>query len=85
MSYTRGHHVEIWIDQKNPTAWYNNTTSNWQWTPAVFTHYLDTSHSVTCIMASHPYQTPPTLPVFGRQQRHSTWLMSGQLRWIRGQ
>eukprot|EP00957_Ditylum_brightwellii_P017001 1281497-Ditylum_brightwellii.AAC.1 len=61
MPYARGQHVEVWIDQNNPTAWYNNSTSNWQWSPAVVTHYLDTPHSVTCIVATRPYQAPPIL------------------------
>eukprot|EP00957_Ditylum_brightwellii_P183191 13953635-Ditylum_brightwellii.AAC.1 len=61
MPYTRGQHMEVWIDQNNPTAWYNNPTSNWQWTPAVLTHYSNTPPSMTCIVASHPYQTPPIL------------------------
>eukprot|EP00957_Ditylum_brightwellii_P132823 10128122-Ditylum_brightwellii.AAC.1 len=60
MSYARGQHIEVWIDQNNPTAWYNNPTSNWQWTPAVITHYSDTTPSVTCIVASCPYQTSLT-------------------------
>eukprot|EP00957_Ditylum_brightwellii_P016465 1237555-Ditylum_brightwellii.AAC.1 len=61
MPYARGQHVEVWIDQNNPTAWCNNPTSNWQWTPTVVTHYSDTPPSVTCIMASPPYHTPPIL------------------------
>jgi hypothetical protein len=61
MSYARGQHIKVWCDQNNPTAWYNNPTSNWQWKSTVVTHYLDTPPSVTCIVASHPYQTPPIL------------------------
>eukprot|EP00957_Ditylum_brightwellii_P020661 1558159-Ditylum_brightwellii.AAC.1 len=61
MSYTRGQYVEVWIDQNNPTAWYNNPTSIWQCTPAVVTHYLDTPPCVTYIVSSCPYQTPPIL------------------------
>eukprot|EP00957_Ditylum_brightwellii_P199501 15207724-Ditylum_brightwellii.AAC.1 len=61
MPCTRGQHVKVWIDQNNPTAWYNNPTSNWQWMPAVVTHYLDMPPHVTCIMATCPYQTPPIL------------------------
>eukprot|EP00957_Ditylum_brightwellii_P192116 14624281-Ditylum_brightwellii.AAC.1 len=29
--------------------------------PGVVTHYLDTPPHVTCIMATHPYLTPPIL------------------------
>eukprot|EP00957_Ditylum_brightwellii_P152285 11594216-Ditylum_brightwellii.AAC.1 len=61
MPYGRGQHIKVWIDQHNPTAWYNNPTSNWQWTPAVVMHYLDTPPNVTCIVASCPYQTPSIL------------------------
>eukprot|EP00957_Ditylum_brightwellii_P183425 13972169-Ditylum_brightwellii.AAC.1 len=50
----------VWIDQNNPSAWDTSPTSKWQWIPAVVTHYLDTPPSVTCIVASHPYQKPPT-------------------------
>eukprot|EP00957_Ditylum_brightwellii_P201324 15325096-Ditylum_brightwellii.AAC.1 len=50
----------VWIDQNNPSVWDTSPTFNWQWTPAVVTHYLDTPPSVTCIVASHPYQKPPT-------------------------
>eukprot|EP00957_Ditylum_brightwellii_P187441 14275562-Ditylum_brightwellii.AAC.1 len=60
MPYTRGQQVEVWIDQNNPTAWDNNLTSNWQWTPAVVMYCLDTPPSVTCIVAIYPYQTPHT-------------------------
>eukprot|EP00957_Ditylum_brightwellii_P128639 9813212-Ditylum_brightwellii.AAC.1 len=60
MPYTREQQVVVWIDQNNPSAWDTNPTSNWQWTPAAVTHYLDTLHSVTCVGASHPQQKHPT-------------------------
>eukprot|EP00957_Ditylum_brightwellii_P057844 4386542-Ditylum_brightwellii.AAC.1 len=61
MPYSRGQQVEVWIDQNNPTAWHNNTISNWQWTPAVVTHYVDMPPRITCIMASCPYMQHPIL------------------------
>eukprot|EP00957_Ditylum_brightwellii_P086142 6554409-Ditylum_brightwellii.AAC.1 len=61
MPYTRGHQVKVWIDQNNPNAWHNNPTSNWQWTPAVVTHYMDMPPCVTCIAASRPYMKRPIL------------------------
>eukprot|EP00957_Ditylum_brightwellii_P142770 10878779-Ditylum_brightwellii.AAC.1 len=61
MLYTRGQQVMVWIDQNNPSAWNISTTSNWQWTPAVVTYYSDTPPSVTCVVASHPYQKHPTI------------------------
>eukprot|EP00957_Ditylum_brightwellii_P002936 224149-Ditylum_brightwellii.AAC.1 len=50
----------VWIDQNSPSVWDTSPNSNWQWTPAVAAHYLDTPPSVTCIVASCPYQKPPT-------------------------
>eukprot|EP00957_Ditylum_brightwellii_P065664 4980024-Ditylum_brightwellii.AAC.1 len=50
----------VWIDQNNPFAWDTSPTSNWQWTSAVVTHYLDTPPSVACVVASHPYHKHPT-------------------------
>eukprot|EP00957_Ditylum_brightwellii_P151304 11521458-Ditylum_brightwellii.AAC.1 len=61
MLCTRGQQVTVWMDQNNPSVWGTSPTSNWQWTPAVVTHYLDTSHSVTYVVASHPYQKHPTV------------------------
>eukprot|EP00957_Ditylum_brightwellii_P169411 12894214-Ditylum_brightwellii.AAC.1 len=60
MPYARGQQVKVWIDQNNPIAWDNNPNSNWQWTPAVAMHCLDTPPSMTYIVASCPYLTPPT-------------------------
>eukprot|EP00957_Ditylum_brightwellii_P146806 11176223-Ditylum_brightwellii.AAC.1 len=50
----------VWIDQNNPTVKDNNPTSYCQWAPAVVMHCSDTPPSVTCIVASCPYQKPPT-------------------------
>eukprot|EP00957_Ditylum_brightwellii_P079765 6065426-Ditylum_brightwellii.AAC.1 len=50
MPYANRQQVMIWIDQKKPYAWDISTTSNWQWTPAVVTHYSDTPPSVTCVV-----------------------------------
>eukprot|EP00957_Ditylum_brightwellii_P151343 11524469-Ditylum_brightwellii.AAC.1 len=61
MLYARGQQVMVWIDQNNLSAWDAIPTSNWQWTPAVVTYYLDTPPSVTCVMASCPYQKHPTV------------------------
>ena len=61
MPCTRGQKVMVWMDQNNLSAWDTSPTSNWQWTPAVVMHYTDTPPSVTCIVASHPYQKPPTV------------------------
>eukprot|EP00957_Ditylum_brightwellii_P081353 6188487-Ditylum_brightwellii.AAC.1 len=61
MPYTRGQQVEVWIDQNNPIACHSSTISNWQWTPAVVTHYVDTSPHVTFIVASCPYMHHPIL------------------------
>eukprot|EP00957_Ditylum_brightwellii_P125078 9533995-Ditylum_brightwellii.AAC.1 len=59
MPYARGQQVEVWIDQNNPNAWHTNAIQNWQWTPAVVTHYVDTPPRVTCIVASSPYLQHP--------------------------
>eukprot|EP00957_Ditylum_brightwellii_P205144 15342513-Ditylum_brightwellii.AAC.1 len=49
------------MDQNNPSTWDTSPTSNWQWTLAVVTYYSDTSPSVICVVASHPYQKHPTV------------------------
>eukprot|EP00957_Ditylum_brightwellii_P038017 2875323-Ditylum_brightwellii.AAC.1 len=46
MPYARGQQVKVWIDQNNLTAWDNNQTSNWQWTPTV-SHVVQTHHPTT--------------------------------------
>eukprot|EP00957_Ditylum_brightwellii_P007238 549884-Ditylum_brightwellii.AAC.3 len=56
MLYASGQQVMVWIDQNNPSTWDTSSTSNWQWTPAVVMHYLDTPPSVTCVVASFPNQ-----------------------------
>eukprot|EP00957_Ditylum_brightwellii_P093586 7126436-Ditylum_brightwellii.AAC.1 len=60
MVYARGQQVMVWMDQNNPSAWDTSPTSNWQWTPAVVTCYSNTPPSVTCVVASCPYQKHPT-------------------------
>eukprot|EP00957_Ditylum_brightwellii_P088735 6757574-Ditylum_brightwellii.AAC.1 len=61
MPYARGQQVKVWIDQNYPTAWHNNPTSNWQWMPAVVSHYVDMPPHVTCIVASHLCMKHPIL------------------------
>eukprot|EP00957_Ditylum_brightwellii_P170486 12976963-Ditylum_brightwellii.AAC.1 len=59
MPYARGKQVMVWMDQSNLSAWDTSPTSNWQWTPDVVTYQSDTQHSVTCVVASLPYQKHP--------------------------
>eukprot|EP00957_Ditylum_brightwellii_P198495 15128036-Ditylum_brightwellii.AAC.1 len=67
MPYASGQQVVmVWIDQNNPSAWDTGSASNWQWTPAVVTHYSDTPPSVTYVVASRPYQKHPTFTSFGQ-------------------
>eukprot|EP00957_Ditylum_brightwellii_P063451 4816585-Ditylum_brightwellii.AAC.1 len=61
MPYARGQQVRVWMDQNNPSAWDISPTSNWQWTPAVVAYYADTPPSVTCVVASCPYQKHPSV------------------------
>eukprot|EP00957_Ditylum_brightwellii_P091487 6966507-Ditylum_brightwellii.AAC.1 len=61
MLYTRGQKVMVWMDQNNLSAWDASPTSNWQWTPAIVTYYPDTIPSITCAMASCPYQKHPAV------------------------
>eukprot|EP00957_Ditylum_brightwellii_P144885 11035225-Ditylum_brightwellii.AAC.1 len=51
------------MDQNNLSAWDTSPTSNSQWTSAVVTYHSDTPHSVTCVVASCPYQKHPTVDV----------------------
>eukprot|EP00957_Ditylum_brightwellii_P132304 10088123-Ditylum_brightwellii.AAC.1 len=59
MPYASRQQVMAWMDKNNLSAWDTSLTSNWQWTLAVVTHYSDTSPSVTCAVASCPYQKHP--------------------------
>eukprot|EP00957_Ditylum_brightwellii_P096941 7382315-Ditylum_brightwellii.AAC.1 len=61
MPYARGQQVMVWMDQNNLSAWDTSPTSNRQWTPAVVTYYSDILPSVTCVVASHPYQKYTTV------------------------
>eukprot|EP00957_Ditylum_brightwellii_P075807 5761685-Ditylum_brightwellii.AAC.1 len=61
MPYTRRQQVMVWMDQNSLSEWDTSPTSNWQWTLAVVAYYSDTPPSITCVVASCPYQKYPSV------------------------